>query len=110
MALFGEVVPVAKPVSVEGQDSHTEFMPIEPSGVNFGGESISGTQLKKAEPVGFIKVSSDLKGAALDDQIREQRAEFYTVIAVIVTLVCLTAFFYFRRGQRNFAGQGANRN
>ena len=110
MALFGEVTPIAKPASAEGQDSLKEFMPIDLPGANCGSESISGIQLKKADPVGLTKVSSSLTGEALDDQIREQRAEFYTVIAVIAALVSLAAFFYFRRGQRNFAGQGANRN
>jgi hypothetical protein len=110
MALFAQAAPAAKPAVAEGHDSRTEFMPIEPLGTNLGSESISGLQLKKTEPIGLPKVSTDLKGAALDDQIREQRAEFYTVIAVIAVLVSLAAFFYFRRGQRNFAGQGANRN
>jgi hypothetical protein len=110
MALLGEVKPVAKPAVTEGHDSRTEFMPIDPLGTNLGSESISGIQLKPTEQIGLPKVSTGLKGAVLDDQIRQQRAEFYTVIAVIAVLVCLVAFFYFRSGQRNFAGQGSNRN
>lgn len=110
MVLFGEVTPGTKPPASEGHDSRTEFMPIEPLGTNLGNESISGAQFKATEPIGLPKASTGLTGVALDDQIREQRAEFYTVIAVIAVLVCLAAFFYYRRGQINFAGQGANRN
>lgn len=110
MVLFSEVTPGTKPSAAEGHDSRTEFMPIEPLGTNFGNESISGAQLKTTETIGLPKASDGLTAVALDDQIREQRIEFYTVIAVIATLVCLAAFFYYRRGQINFAGQGANRN
>ena len=97
--------PAATPAP---RDSRQDFMPGDPLGSRFGGDSISGSTAQ-TERITVLARSGVEPGPLVDERNQSRRVELLVVLAVVAAAAVAVLWFYWHRGHANFAGQGHNR-
>ena len=106
---IAEVQPAPVPAPAEtARDSREAFIPGDPLGARFGGDSIASTVEQGDRLATLSRTSSGSLAPAADEQ-ESHGGMTISVLLIVAGLVLLGIQLYRRRGRFNFAGQGNNR-
>ena len=97
-----EAPPRVPPV----RDSREEFVPGDPLGTRFGGDSISGSLPFGDRSAVVARISASRNAGLKEGPSEEYSVAVAVSLALIIAGLALLAFrLYRRRGRSNFAGQ-----
>lgn len=90
------------------RDLREDFVPGDPLGTHFGGESISA-HADPAERIALLARGGAEPGLTLEERNYARRIELAAVLVCVSMLMAALIWLYWRRGRVNFAGHAHNR-